>query len=181
MLIVELGQRLDVPPALVILGIPEVEISPIRALRILEGAHGLAIYALPIHPAREGTAVVEHAVQYDAHAPPVDLLAEAREPGVAGLQVDPICGAVPVACRAGIVGVARRQHFPFVPGNHSQMRIDIIVILRIVLMRRRRDEYGVEINDLHAKGLKIIQLLPYTHKVATIVASIVVRFGHGVP
>ena len=97
--------------------------------------------------------MIEHAVQYDPHAPPVDLLAKIREPGVAGLQVDPIDGAVPVARRAGIVGVTRGQHLPLILGYDGQVRIDIVVILRIVLVGRRGDEYGVEVYDLHAEGL----------------------------
>ena len=48
-------------------------------------------------------------------------------------------------------------------------------------MGGRGDEYGVEIDDLHAQRLQVVQLFQHAHQVAAVVAAVVVRLGHGFP
>ena len=168
-LIVKLRQSLVAPPAVVIIiigplvGVVEFEEIPVGALLRHIGALLVIpvalIEALPVQPFVEGSAVVEHAVQQDAHAPLVDLLHEVDEKLVAGLQILLIHHALDILRGLLVVQLAGGQKLPAVIFYHCKMRIDIVVVLAVILMVGRGYENRIHIDNFHAQILQIVQLV----------------------
>ena len=181
LLVVELGQGVHVPPAMVVPLVLEREVAPVRALHVAVCALVGVIDALAVQPAVEGAAVVEHAVQYDLHAPAVQLPAELGEPLVAGRQVGDAGGAADVLGGLHVVADVRLQRRAAVAGDDRQVRVHVVVVLGVVLVRRRGHEQRIEVDGLHAQRFQIVQLLAHAHQVAAVVTVEVVRLGQGVP
>ena len=120
----------------------------------------ILINPLTIQPLVKGTAVIKHTVQNDLHPPTVYLFHKFCKKTVAGFQIFLICHTTDVFCCMGIILISRCQHFPTVFYNLSIVRINIIIILYIVLMIRRRYKNRIKIYHVHAQILQIIQLIP---------------------
>ena len=154
------------PPAFVgIIVRPSVLISeqeeiPVRTVRCQVSPRlipaVLLIDLLPVHPFIEGTAVVEHAVQDDPHPPLMDLLHKAGKKLIAGLQIFPVRGAHGIPLRIPVVRRVSRHKPALIFYDHAVMRIDVLVILTVVLMVRRRHEHRTQVEDLHLQTLKIV-------------------------
>ena len=95
--------------------------------------------------------MVEYAVHNHADTSAVRLLNEMREIGVGGFQIHRICRALPVALRVPVICLRWIEQPPLILRNHGQMRIDVVVILRVILVIRRRYEQRIKIQRLHAE------------------------------
>ena len=162
----------------------EPEVAPVRAVRRYVRPLGVIIlgfiYPFPVHPFIERTAMVEHTVQYDLHSPPVKFFHQPYEELVAGFQVPAVGRALLVLARFGVIGHAFGQDLSSVFQYHSVVRVDIIIILDIIFMVRRRYEQRVEVQHLDSELLQIIQLIhdpfqvspikfPYPHRIRVLV------------
>ena len=115
--------------------------------------------------------MVEHAVHNDPHASAVDLLHKLGEKLIAGLKIlrvsraDSVSGSVLIVCGVWL------QRFPAVFNDAAVVGINMIIILGIVLVIRRRDKQRIKIDDLHPQPLKIIQLVPHSLQISAIKTS----------
>src|SRR5699024_10782518 len=116
----------------------------------------------------KGTAVIEYSVQYHPHSPLVHLFYKAGEQFITGLQITNIPCALLILSGMDIVLSARGKHIASVFNNLSVMGINVVVILDIILMVRRRDKQRVKINHLNSQFLKIIQLIHHSLKIASV-------------
>ena len=64
---------------------------------------------------------------------------------------------------------------------NGKVRVDIVVILRIVFMVGRGNEKGIEIDCFNAQILQIVQLLPYTLQVSAVKTTHVELVGEFIP
>ena len=64
---------------------------------------------------------------------------------------------------------------------HGKVRVDIVVILRIVFMVGRGNEKGIEIDCFNAQILQIVQLLPYSLLVSALNRAHVELVGEFIP
>ena len=183
--VVQLGQRFHAPPAVVILAILELEIIAVRALGIVVSAGLIAsrllVDALPVHPFVEGSAVVEHAVQDDLHAPAVQLAAEPGEPGIAFRQVLFVRRAQDILPGMSILMLVFLQQVIFIVENDGEVRVHVVVVLGVVFMGGGRYENGVEINCLHPQALQVIQLFQHALQVAAIEHAVIADLRQLVP
>ena len=133
-----------VPPALVrgivrpgIL-ILKMKVPPVRAVcadvsPLLPFA-GMLIDLLPVKPAVEGSAVVEHTVQDDLHATGMYLAYKIRKVRIRRLQVFLPCRPADIALRIPVLRASVGQKRSFVLHKPGKMRIDVLVILCIILV-----------------------------------------------
>ena len=153
LLVIQLRERVVPPPAVVelVVGpgvlIRKTEEAVVRALLVHERAFFVALLPLvdplAVHPLVEGAAVVEDAVDDDAHAALMGLRNQLREELVTGLEVFAGGHAGNVLRGMRICRVALREADWRVLDNHAEMRIDVVVILNVILVARGRDENRV--------------------------------------
>ena len=190
-LITELGQRVVPPPAVIIFIIRPVVLVvefkklPVRAVCGNIGALFVVAVAFvkpfSVQPFVKGAAVVEHAIQEDAHPSLVNFLHKMNEKFVAGFQVLLTDYALHVFGRFGIVQLPRRKNLSAVIFNHCKMGIDVIIILGIVLVVRGRYENRVHVNDLNSQILQVVQFIQNSLQVAAVKAADIHRLGIFVP
>ena len=188
--IIQLGQGGIAPPALVhraaaVAGIIETEIGTVGTVDALEGTGletGLSqIDPLVVHPLVEGSAVVEHAVQDDAHAAAVKFLAEGGEERVALFQVFHAGDAADILRRVAVMLFPGLHDMIHIVGDDAEMRINMLVILAVVFVAGRGDKDRVQVEDLNPQVLKIIQLVQDALQVAAVEGADVGIRGGRVP
>ena len=123
---------------------------------------GTLVNLLLIQPFIKGTAVVKHTIQDHLHSPSVDLLNQLRKQGVAGFQIFSGCRTGHIPLRLSVVRSIFIHQLSSVFDNPAKMRINVLIILAVILMVRRRYKNRVQINSLHSQALYIIQLVPDT-------------------
>ena len=125
--------------------------------------------------------MVEHTVDDDAHAAGMAGLDELDEEPVAGVQVFTARGADRVAGRAGIVILPVLDEGAAVLHDLADMRIDVVVVLRVVLVVRRGHEKRIEVDDADAEALDIVELRAHAGEITTVKPVHVKRLDRGVP
>ncbi len=115
----------------------------LRAVGAVLKAFGISVDALAVHPFVERSAVVENAVDNDAHAVLVRLRNQLCKELVTGLEVFAGGHAGNVLRGMRICRVALREADGRVLDDHAEMRIDVVVILNVILVARGRDENRV--------------------------------------
>ena len=195
-LVVQLREGIIAPPLLVavvvrpglVTVIAERKIIVVRAVLALVRTRGISIGLIlivieagTVHPLVEGAAVVEDAVDDDTHAAGMAGLDELDEELVAGLEVFTARGADRVAGRAGVVVLPVLDEGATVLHDLSDMRIDVVVVLRVVLVVRRRHEKRVEVDDADAEALDIVQLRAHAGEVTAVKSVHVKGLDRGVP
>ena len=123
---------------------------------------------LAVQPLVKRTTVVENAVQNHLHAALMRLLHQVDKQFIARLQVRLVRHTVNIPRCPRIVLVARPEQIAFVGDNLSEMRINIVIILNIILMVRRRNKHRIQINDLHTEILQIIHLVNDALQIAAV-------------
>ena len=123
---------------------------------------------LAVQPLVKRTTVVENAVQNHLHAALVRLLHQVDKQFIARLQVRLVRHTVNIPRCPHIVLVARPEQIAFVGDNLSEMRINIVIILNIILMVRWRNKHRIQINDLHTEILQIIHLVNDALQIAAV-------------
>ena len=112
--------------------------------------------------------MVEYSVQNDLHPSAVNLLHKPDEQFITRLQICLVCRADAVLLRIGIPLFSRSQQSSAIHHDLSYMRIDIIIVLRIVFMIRRRYKKRIAIHHFHTKSLQIIQLVHNSLQIAPV-------------
>ncbi len=195
-LIVQLRQGIIAPPLLVavvvrpgfVTVIAERKIIVVRAVLALVRTRGISIGLIlivieagTVHPLVEGATVVEHTVDDDTHAAGMAGLDELDEELVAGLEVFTTRGADRVAGRTGVVVLPVLDEGAAVLHDLADMRIDVVVVLRIVLVVRRRHKKRVEVDDADAEALDIVELRAHAGEVTAVKPVYVECLDRGVP
>ena len=121
----------------------------------------------PVHPFIERAAMIEYAVQYHFHSPPVSLCHHLRKQFIAGLQIYLIGHTVNVSGGVPIL-LSMPEQFSLIRHNLSDMRIYIIVILNIIFMIGRRYKQRIKINHIYPKILQIIHLIQHALQIPAI-------------
>ena len=112
--------------------------------------------------------MIEYTIQYDLHASAMNFFHKFRKKLIARFQVLFIRYTTDVFGRMSIFLISRCQYFTTVFYNLSIMWINIIIILYIILMVRRRDKNRVKVDHIHPQILQIIQFVPDSLNVSTI-------------
>ena len=195
-LVIQLREGIIAPPLLVavvvrpglVTVVAERKIIVVRAVLALVRTRGISIGLIlivieagTVHPLVEGAAVVEHTVDDDAHAAGMAGFDELDEELVAGLEVFTARGADRVAGRAGIVILPVLDEGAAVLHDLSDMRVDVVVVLRVVLVVRRGHEKRVEVDDADAEALDIVELRAHAGEVTAVKPVHIECFDRGVP
>ena len=125
-------------------------------------AFRIFINAFPIHPLIKGTAMVEDSVQNHLHASFVSLFHHLGKKRIACFQVLFVGHAGNILACKPVFLLPGRQKLSLFPNNLTEMRVNIIIILNIILMIGGGYKQGVKVNHFHAKVLQIIHLFQYT-------------------
>ena len=65
--------------------------------------------------------------------------------------------------------------------DHGEMRVYIVVVLRVVLVVRRRNEQRIKINNFHAEALDVVEFLSHSLQVAAVKTAHVQFVGELIP
>ena len=112
--------------------------------------------------------MIEYSVQYHAHSAPVHLFHQFRKQCIACFQIffrpgtDLVHGRITVALRP------LRKRTASVFDDPSVMRIDIVIILNVIFMIRRRYKQRIEVDHLDPQFLQIIQFFKNTLQVSAV-------------
>ena len=128
----------------------------------------MLINAFPVHPFIEGSAVIKNSVQNHLHPTSVQLFYQSYKKLIAGLKIIQSCHTVDIACGTDIILFPIPHQFSFITDDLSEMRVNIIVILNIILVVGRGDKKGIKINHLHPQVLKVIQLVHHALEVTAV-------------
>ena len=93
----------------------------------------------------KGTAVIEYTVNNYPHSSLVTSSHKISKKGITGFQILPVGTSNAIPCRISVFRIPLLQKLSAVLHNHPQMRIDMIVVLRIVFMIGGRDKQGIKI------------------------------------
>ena len=140
----------------------------IRALFI---AFLIFIDSFSVHPFVEGTTVIKDTVQNHAHAPAVYLLDQFCKICVAGFQIPLVCDAADKFRCPLVFFYTVRQTLAIIHNNFCIMRVNIIIILYIVFMVGRRYKQRIEIDNIYAQVLQIIQFFTNALQITAIKMS----------
>ena len=167
------------PPAVIIAVVRpavrvELEIVPVRRIPVdigaLLAAGNVLIDSLPVQPPVEGPAVIEHTVHDHANAAPVRLRDEIRKHLIARPEILRIRRAVDITRGIPVPVPVRREQRSFIMHNFADVRVDVPVVLRIILVIRRRHKERIEINHIDPKLLEIVQLVQHALQIPAIEA-----------
>ena len=94
----------------------------------------MLIDLFPVKPAVEGSAVIEHTIQDDLHASGVYLTYKIRKVRIRCLQVFLPCRPADIALRIPVLRASVGQKRSLVLHKPGKMRVDVLVILRVILV-----------------------------------------------
>ena len=132
------------------------------------------IDSLPIHPFIKRAAVIEHSVQNHLHAAAVCLLHQADKQIITRAQISSVRHPGDVSGSLCIVlGTVRknsfiRLHLFLLRDNFPEMRINIVIILRIIFVIGRGNENRVQIDSLNPQLLQIIKFIQHPLQIAAV-------------
>ena len=115
--------------------------------------------------------MIEDTVDDHANVPGVRLCNEPGKQLVPRFQVLMIRHTADVEARVCVVMVPGRKKISRLSDNLPQMRVHIIIILRIILVIGRRHKDRIQIDCLHAELLQIIQLVDDSLKISSVEIS----------
>ena len=95
-------------------------------------------------------AVIEYAVNYDAHSSLVTGCDKVLKKAVACFEIFPVCTAHAIFLGFSIVRFLFGKHSAVIPHNAAKMRINMVIILCIILMIGGRDKERIKIQHFHA-------------------------------
>ena len=139
------------------------------------------INPLMIHPFVEGAAVIEYAVQNDAHAAAVQFPAQDRKQFITLFQVFHTGNPADIFRRVTVVLFPGLHNMVHIIGNDAEMRINMLVILAVVFVAGRRNKNRVEVQDLDPQILQVIQLIQDALEIAAVEAADIGVCRNGVP
>ena len=106
--------------------------------------------------------MVEHTVQDDLHPALMNLGDEIREESIARLEVVGIGHALDVTVGVTVVMVALVEEAVVVMKDYAVVGIHVVIVLNVVFVIGRRNEDGVQVQDLNTELLQIVKLLQDT-------------------
>ena len=126
------------------------------------------VKSLSVEPFMKGSAMVENAVQNDAHPSCVRLLYQLCEKCIRGGKVFVRCCARDIK-RCGFIRFGiRRQNRTAFSDDFPEMGVDMPIILRIVFMIAWRNKKRIEIKHLYAQLRQIVQLIEHALQIAAV-------------
>ena len=108
------------------------------------------INPLSVQPFIERTTVIEYAVQNHTHSTPVCLFHQFHKKCIAGFQICRICHTCNIAGSLTVVSFATFQKISLVFYNLSDMRINVLIILNIILMIGRGYKQRIKVNGIYS-------------------------------
>ena len=113
-----------------------------------------------VKPLIKRSAVIENAVYYNFHPALMGLFYKLCKQKIACIKIFDISNSVYELCCFPIISNIFFQSIAPIFYNFTKMRINIIIILNIIFVVRRRYKHWVKINNLNSKILKIIEFIP---------------------
>ena len=113
----------------------------------------IEIYSFSVHPLIERPAMVENPVYNDFHTAPVHFFHEFRKIFVALSKIDAGSDAPDIFRSVAVVMLPILHTVVRIFLYYSEMRVDMVVILGIVFVVRRRNEQRIEVNRLDSQVL----------------------------
>ena len=125
--------------------------------------------------------MVEHAVDDDFNAHFVHFFHQLGEVFVRLFKVGFIGYAADIFRRVAVVLFPALHIVVEIVLDYGKMRVDIVVVLRVVLVVGRRHEQRVEVHRLNSEIFKVLQLLFHALQIAAVKVVDVERVGNSVP
>ena len=181
-LIVQLRQCIMGPPAIVgwvirpavlIIEIKIVSVGAVcRNISTLWISLLVLIDPLSVHPFIERATVIKYTIQDHLHAAFMNLIYQMGKQFIAGFQILLICHTLDKLLRMCILAVPFIQKPTlYILHDLAVMRIHVLIILNIILVVAWGNEDRVQVNNIHAQILKVIQLIQNTLQVSAVELS----------
>ncbi len=139
------------------------------------------VNALPVQPFMERTAMVENAVYNHLYSQGMHLFHKAGKVLVGLFQIGFIRYPAYIFGGVAVVLFPALHTVSHVVFYNREVRVDIVVVLRVVLVVGGRNEKGIEVHRLHAQIFKVLQLLLHALQIAAVKVVYVHSFGQFKP
>ncbi len=189
--VIQFRQRIVSPPAVIssVVG-PLITVIKMKIILIRTVSRNIGSFFVsgsvfidpsPVHPLIKRTAMIKNAVQNHFDPASMRLLHQFCKKGITGVKVFPVRYPVDVSCRLTVFRSAVLQQFSPIVYDLSQMGINIIIILYIIFMIRRRNKKRIKINHVYSQIFQIVQFIHYPLQISAVKTAHIHLLRIGIP